>query len=223
MATDLITLDEYLAATGQDLPSLDPDTEAKFSWSISVVSEAIRSYCDRDFTLSQDAVQGTRNFRYRGHNQLEIDDCSVVNSVAVAPNNWSAGRTLDSSEWIADDMDAEVFSWLEVFSIFLWSGGSPVMGFKNNLDQYPARFYPTILTVNAVWGWTQIPLQVKQAAVIAVTDLSSTTSGNISTSQSQSIASYSTSTSLRGVLLLPESALPYKAQALLDRYAKISV
>jgi hypothetical protein len=222
MATDLISLDEYLASTNQDVTGLDPDTITQFEWAISVTSEAIRSYCDRDFTLTTDADPAPRDYRYRGHHMLEIDDCVEVHSVAVAPNNWSAGRTLDSSEWIANDMDAEVFSWLEIFSIFLWSGGSPVMGFKNNLDQYPARFYPTILTVDATWGWDQLPLVVKQAAIFTVTDLTSDLSEGEAVSQSERIASYATSVSRSGAVL-PESVLPYKAQALLDKYAKIPV
>lgn len=223
MATDLITLNDYLDATGQNVVDLDPDTTNQLTWAITVASNTVRKYCDRDFTLNADAVQGTRNFRYRGDNMLEIDDASAVNSVAITANQWSPGRTLDASEWIADDMNAEVLSYLEIYSIAPWGSGSPQMGFKSNLDQYPMRFYPTVMTVNAVWGWPEIPSDVQHALVITVLDFSNPNSGQLSTSQSQSIASYSTSSSLRGAIVLPESALPYKAQALLDPYAKIAV
>lgn len=224
MATDLITLDYLLAQTDQDETELDADTTAQLEQSITVASSLIRSYCDRDFTLTGDAVQGTRNYRYRGHSMLEIDDCTDVTAVAITPNTWSPGRTLDPSEWFAMDIDAAVLSYLEIYSVYQFVSGSPAMGFKQNLDNYPQRFYPTLMTVTAVWGWTEIPPEVQFATALTVAYLMDQDNNEgVASLTQESIATYSTTSSSRGRIILPEAPLPYKAQAMLDRFAKIAV
>lgn len=223
MPADLISLDFYLDSTGQAIADLDPSQTAQYETLIAVVSSAIRSYCDRDFTLADDTAPGVKTYRYRGHEMIEIDDARSVSQVAVASNNWTSGRILDQSEWFAMDVESPVLTYLEIYSIFQWTGGSPLMGFNQNLDQYPVRFYPTVVQVTADWGWDEIPMDVKQAAVISCNDFANNSSGQEAAYSSQSIASYSTTSSTRTALLMPESALPYKAQALLDKYAKWSV
>src|SRR5438270_9989731 len=170
MAADLLTYAEWIQATGRDAARVDADLQAKAEWAITVASDAIRQYTDRDLTLNTDAVQGPRTFRYLGHGVLEIDDCTDIQQVEVASTPWSpASRVLDSTEWIAASSSSNlpVIDYLELLTN-LPLAGSPEMGFQRNVDRYGWRPHPVEITVTATWGWPIIPAGVKQAAVWTV-------------------------------------------------------
>lgn len=225
MAADLLTLNEYLDFTGQLMADQDAQDLAQIQAIISSASVSVRNYCDRRFELSADASQTPRSFRYTGGVLLDIDDATVVNTVSLAANQFQTGRVLDTSEWFATAVENPdgIMDNLELYTIISpWSGaGSPEMGFKNNLDNYGAVPYPVLITVNAVWGWPEIPSNVKMAVVLAVADFTSDTDAF----NSEAIAGYSRSRSAarQGSALKPVEALPDRALALLDPYTRINI
>lgn len=218
MLPDLITTDEYLTATGISVGDADVD---QIAWAISVASQTIRDYTDRDFVLTADAVSGTRNFVYQGNNELEIDDAVAVTQVAIAPTTFDTGRTLDPTEWYAVVNKDGVIDHIELYTLFGARGRySPEMGFTRNLDTLPIIDYPVTLTITATWGWPEIPRNVKQAAVWGAADFMS----DPGPYNSESIANYSRSyIGARAASAMVTNALPERALALLEAYNRINV
>lgn len=227
MASNLLTLSDYLAASGQASTDLDAPETARANWAIGVASTAIRQYLDRDLTLTADADQSPRTFRYYGHRMLEIDDCSDIQSVATAITPWSPqSRILDAAEWLAGSSSANlpVKDYLELWTILPF-GGNPAMGFKWNQDmlvrEYGTRARPLELVVTATWGWPEpIPNDIKQAAVWVMGEVLA----EIQPWTSESIAGYSHSMgSGRSMSLIPQTAVSTRAMSLLDPYMRVNV
>jgi len=162
---DLLTFTEYLHAVGKSPSELDDQEATRIEGAIATASDAVRKFTDRQLMLNADAVQGTREFRYLGHGSLEIDDCTTINTISTKAQSFASSRTLDPTEWYAFNEVLPVIDYVEFFTRFAATGLSPEMGFQRNLDNYPFVPYPTVLVVNAVWGWPSIPPAVKQAAV----------------------------------------------------------
>lgn len=232
MATDLVTSDEFLAATGQTLDDLTPDVGLpQVEWAILSASAAVRSYTDRKFELQADADQSPRQFKYEG-GLLEIDDAQSVTSVSIATTPFAVGRTLDPVEWYASAIENPdgVFDTIELFTRLPFGTSSPAMGFTYNLDNYFARYGPVIIEVDAVWGWPEIPQNVKAATVItANVDVVQSDPSALS---AESIGGYSRSFSnvtsatggARSSRLQPYiQIIPIQAIALLDPYLRMVV
>lgn len=223
MAADLITQDEFLASTGQSLADLDATTgPPQVASAISAASSAVRAYCDRDFTLSSDAVQAPRQFRYEGNSVLDIDDATSVSAVSIISSPLNIARTLDASEWFASAVENPngVLDQVELYTVLPW-GRSPAMGFTQNMDQYPYRgAYPLIIEVTAVWGWPEIPIGVKQACTIAANF--NVVQSDPSAISSEAIAGYSRSfnnprqNSIQAFM----QQIPLQAIAYLDPYVR---
>jgi hypothetical protein len=218
---DLITSDEYLAATGTAPGDVDSTMLDQIAWAITATSQAIRDYTDRDFVLTDDATQGPRTFVYEGGFELEIDDAIEVTSVAIAPTTFDMGRTLDATEWFGVKSKDGTIDRLQLFTLFGRESYSPEMGFRQNLDTLPVILYPVSITVTATWGWNEIPPNVKQAAVWGVADFMS----DPQPYNSESIANYShTLSNVRsGTAGITVNALPDRALALLEGYLRWQV
>lgn len=211
---NLLSFSEYLVRMGLAPGDVDANEQAQIEADIAAASMAIRSHTDRDFMLVTDALQVPKQFRYDGTGIVDIDDASAVTTVSLATTPWNVGRTLDVTEWIAGPFNKPILEYLEVWSKFYPS--SPAMGFNRNEDNplYPRGYGPVIIEVDAVWGWTSIPEDVKQAMIWVVASLRS----DPSPYTSESIESYSWTKRWS----LPD-AITDRAQAILDPYTRINV
>lgn len=221
MATgDLLTVTDYLTATGQNPSDVQAVDQAQIEMAITDASDAIRSFCDRDFTLQTDAVQAPKQYRWRGGDSLEIDDATVVNSVSLVANQFNSGRMLSNTEWWASSVENPdgILDYIEFYTILPFGLSDPQMGFTWNADNYPGFFGPVILSVDANWGWVRIPHRVRRAAVITTTAFVDEGDEEYT---AESIAGYSRSTiGSRSGTPRPINALPNKAIALLDAYSR---
>lgn len=217
---DLITQTDYLAATATAVGDIDTQQSSQINWAITAASQAIRDYTDRDFVLTVDAVQGARSYEYLGGFELETDDATSVTQVALAPTSFDSGRVLDPTEWYAEADKEGVITYLKLLTLFGGRGSySPAMGFRQNLDTLPYINTPVVLTVTGVWGWPEIPANVKMAAVWATADFMS----DPAPYNSESIANYSRSYISRAAAGTVTNALPERALALLEGYNRINV
>ncbi len=94
---------------------------------------------------------------------------------------------------------------------------SPEMGFARNLDTLPYEQRPVLLTINATWGWPEVPADVKLATAWTVQDsVSKPSSADL---RSESIAGYSRSwtAAAAGMML----AVPNRARDLLSNYERV--
>jgi hypothetical protein len=224
MASDLITLNDYLTATGGSIDELETPQQAQLERAISSASSIIRNYLDRDVKLaSEDATPATRTFRYNGGGLLDIDDATEVTSVATAITPASpASRVLQPQEWAASATSSNlpVLDTIELWTRLPFAQ-SPAMGFQWNEDTYGWRFYPVSLDVTAIWGWAEIPLDLQQAVVWQVADVITPESPYIS----EAIDGYSHSMrEARGTTNVgPINAVSGRVQALLDPYVRVNV
>lgn len=222
---DLITLTEYLAYTDQAIGDLTSDDITRINSTIASASESVRNFCDRNLALFTDEPQTPRQFRYEGYGSIEIDDCTSIASVSTVPTTFALARTLDPTEWFAQATGKPpVIDYVEFYTRFLAIGASPEMGFKRNLDNYPWVPYPTMVEVDAVWGWPTIPAIVKQATVWTC-ETYINFKGQ-SPYDSEAIASYSRSFNQfqpRSRNLMVTQALPELAVAALQPFIRIEI
>jgi hypothetical protein len=223
--TDLLTFQEYVDLSGKNISDLTDEDALRTANAITAASNAVRSFTDRYLVLASEATVGPREYRYRGHGTLDIDDCTTINSISTKAEPWAVSRTLDPSEWFALKEVLPVYDYVELYTRFLASGQSPQMGFKRNLDNYPFTPYPTVVVVDAVWGWPEIPAQIKQATLWTA-DMFLTDPGEPYTNES--IAGYSRSYSQARLAggLTPGAitqALPDRAIALLDPFLRWTI
>lgn len=180
------------------------------------VSRMIERYTHREFTLVA-STASDRTYWYAGSGNLEIGDCTAINSVSIA------GTALSADEWVAQPNDAlePVFYWLELAA---FRGVSPEMGFTRNLDRWFARRGPSgrvAVTVNAVWGFPSggIPADVKLAAAWLISEgLDRGPHGSNMTSES--IAEYSIAFAQGAGA---QSALPTRVTDILDDYRRTNI
>ncbi len=216
---DLITLAELKTARGETGTDNDP----RYSWLISVASQAIRNYSGRDFGSAQ--VTETRDFEYDGSGYMDIDDANTISAVEfIIPN--SSNLVLDSTyQWVARPPkrdDSPVFWYLMLPGGPGGAAFSPEMGFKRNLDVYyqEHRFatLPQMVSVTGVWGWPTVPVDVKQAAIWTIEDWVSRDEGEGLTSEA--IAGYARSWDSGGQNATAALAIPGRARDMLANYEK---
>lgn len=226
---DLVTLTDFLNTTGQTEASLDPNTGVpQIQNAIKAASAAVRSYCDRDFTLAADADQSPRQFRYEGAGFLEINDATAIHTVTVTASPFTTARVLDPSEWFASAVENPdgVLDQLEFYTVFPAHSSNPAMGFTYNADTIPWRgSYPLLIEVAADWGWPEYPELVRAATIITANY--NVVQSDPSALSSEAIAGYSRSfniprTTSRGYTAFVQQ-IPLQAIALLDSYLRVVV
>lgn len=220
---DLLTLSQYVHYAGIDSSEAQPEELAQYSAVIPAASKIVRQYCDRDFTLTTDeTVANPRTYRFYGHNILEIDDCQSINSVstiALPSQPWITARTLDPSEYFPMPVGDPVLTYIELWTIFRLV--SPAMGFRNNLDTIGHLPVPIMLSVDAVWGWEQIPVDVQHATFLVAVGLADAPGPYVQ----QSIAGYSYAKQIRsGGAFLPDTdVVSNRIKSILDPYVRTNV
>lgn len=221
---DLLTLAELKTARGET----GSENDSRYTWLLSVASQMIRTFTGRDFGSSQ--LTEARLFEYDGSGYLDIDDASVINTVAfVIPNGTNI--VLDSSyQWFprpARRDDSPVYYYLMLPGAPGGAAFSPEMGFNRNLDVYVREHsfptMPQMVEVNAVWGWPVVPVDVKQAAIWTLEDWLSRDDGEGLTSEAISGYARSWDTSNNNGSVGGALAIPGRARDALAAYAKTQV
>jgi hypothetical protein len=221
---DLITLQEYRDATGYQ--SVDAAFDTQVTAAIKYASAAIRNYAQRDFGVT--VVTEDRTYIYDGSGYLDIDDTATINTVTLTLPG-ATDQLLDAALWLPLPYrrdDAPVYYYIYLPSV-TWHGVSPEMGFTRNADvMYREGRYitqPPQVKVNAAWGWTVVPDDVKQATIWAVEDWKGTTASSAGPLTAHSIESFSESFGSRTGATLVSNALPQRSMDLLANYAKIYI
>jgi hypothetical protein len=204
---DLLTTTEYKTLTGTTGTSKD----AQITALIPAASLAVLNYTDRDFASTE--VTEDRDYLYDWSGFLKIDDCSAVNSVSLA------GSTLGASTYLVQPFGGDVFTWIELPS----RGLSPEMGFTYNLDVFLRERgrQAVAVTVNADWGWPDVPDDVKMATAWTVGAMmqNPAAAGQLS---AESVAEVARSYALQAAQGTPEG-IPARARELLDQYRRINL
>lgn len=219
---DLITLAEYRTFVGTD--PTDTRDDNKISARIPAVTQAIRSFTERDFGSGN--VTETRTYEYDGSGYLDIDDASAISQVTIPYDTGDV--ILDADEWIPKPErrdDAPVYNYL-LLPAYVGAGlGSPEMGFTRNFDVYyrERRFRPLTakIEVTATWGWPVIPEDVKVAAYWTLRDWMERDSGE--GLASEAIEGYARSWARAGGEVTNVLAIPSRARDILVNYAKVAV
>jgi len=218
----LITLAELRLGLGID--PTDTRNDTKYDAWISYVTDAIKSFTERDFGAP--TVTEIRTFEYDGSGFLDIDDASAITDVTLSfPTGTDV--LLPTTDWIAKPQrrdDSPVYSYI---NLPCWAGqgyGSPEMGFMYNLDVYvrdhPYGVWSPTVKVTATWGWPVVPGDVKQAAIWTIEEWEARSSGE--GVSAEAIAGWSRSWGSKSGAT-SAMALSSRAMDLLARYTKMNV
>lgn len=221
----LITLDEFRAIQGID-PTYTVD-DIRYLALLGPVSDAIRSYTERDFGLP--VVTEQRTYEYDGSGFLDIDDASDVTDVTLAYPYGAPDITLSGDEWRpmpARRADSQIYTYISMPGyVGHVPGMDPEMGFTWNLDVYARErgrwALPSNVKVTGTWGWLSIPSDVKMAAAWVLQSwVTRPTSDGLS---SEAIEGWSRSWGSRSGSSAAALAIPEPVHDLLARYSKIEV
>jgi hypothetical protein len=216
---EILTLAEYKAFIG----STNDRNDAKYTAALPAVNRAISLYSGRDFDAP--TVTEERTFQYDGE-FLDIDDAQEIQAVkAVVP--YAADYVFTTDQWYAqpprrDDSPVYYYLILPGFP----GGGSPEMGFRQNLDVLAREgrwgALPQMVKVTATWGWPFIPADVKMAAKWTLDDWLARRPETAA--PAESIESYSRGAVGAGNISEAVAwAIPMRARDLLAAYTKVMV
>lgn len=174
----MVTLTRYKASLGGSADASTPSVnDQQYLTAITAASSLVRSYTSLRFELSENTPPSDRQFEYDGSGFLDIDEAVAVNSVSQT-GGYEGAQTwnLSSYNWGAYPLNSPVKFWLQLPQDFVSGAISPEMGFTYNLDTlwYKYAQRPSIVTVNANWGWPKIPEDVQQAVVWTAQHISGT-------------------------------------------------
>jgi len=161
-ATGYCTVGEVRAQLGDDDAKLD---QTLLERAVAVVSRAVDEFCSDGATTAgrrfwQDLTVKTRTYRCEQLDRAWIDDISTLTGLLVKTDEDGDGVfettwTLDSDfqiEPLNADADGGAYAWWEL-------SATGERGFPG----WPQR---AGLQLTARWGWSQIPEQVNQAAIL---------------------------------------------------------
>lgn len=191
----------------------DTSHDALIDQLLPQVSAAIRRLTDRDFGAEPEITE--RVFEYRGGGVLDIDDCTAIVSVRMDGRGLAQNR-----DYVAQrERSGGPYFYLDMYVDPRHS--SPEMGFTRNEDTYYAEPRPrprsTRVTVEAEFGWTPVPDDVKLAAIEMIRAVADLPKDDI---QNEAIAEYSYSTVPDG---FNSGRWPTRAVDLLRPYKRINV
>ena len=214
----LIPLEEYQELVGSyENPALQLAA-------LEAASQAILNYTDRDFGNAAEDDED-RVYQYNGRGLLEIDDASIINSVTFAsqllPNaQWRAGFEGPSHVGMYDYVELPTFSSL-----------SGEMGFMYNLDAFltqGAGVRTINVTVNADWGWPDVPEDVKRGllwtAASFQSDITTLPAGALTARSVAEVSeSYAVQAAIQRQTTDGEEALPTRARGILAPYKRMTM
>lgn len=216
---DLITLNEYKVLNGI-APSNVRDDD-RINALITSVSRSVRTYTDRRFEVAGNTAT-ERVFQWDGSEILDIDDCVDITHV-----EWNGGWIGALDYPITGDQYTampfrETTSDDPYYYVLLHTGPgnySPQMGFARNLDTIPyPNTKPATVSITAIWGWPEIPEDVKLATAWAVSDgVNKSDSGDL---QAESIAQYSRNWAAGALAPSYNMGIPGRSRDLLAPYVR---
>lgn len=175
--TPILALADYKTLRGITGTARD----AELQIGLDGAEDAVMRYTGRDFTAAE--TTQTKTYPYNGSGILTVEDAVTVTSltidgVAVAPELYFLGGPGPPYSLI--ELDAFPF-------------GSPVMGFRRNLDTLMPRLPRTgRAAVTGTFGWPgQAPGSVRMAVAYLVDEFAPEEAGDASGVQAKSIESYS--------------------------------
>lgn len=131
---------------------------------VSATSRAVEKYCGRRFW--QDPTPVARLFNPIDVYSVEVNDISTKTGVIVRTDNAgdaSYTTTLGPNDFRLEplnaDLDGLAYSWTRIVSQRPW------------LQSYTGPLRPPYLQVTARWGWSEIPDDVAEAALLKATSL----------------------------------------------------
>lgn len=209
----ILDLEEYKLAIGETSSANDDRHQA----AIDAAEQAILNFTDRDFGTAS-VVEDRTFWLEAGSVFLEIDDCTEVNDVSgIGVGTWS-----ERSEGPAASFG--VYTYIQLGGTY---STSPEMGFARNEDIFGVQSYRSLgveVTVNADWGWTVVPEDVKRAAIWAAASFEKDTQNPYGALSSKSVAEVSESYYM--VAANPnflDEGLPAKVQSLLFPYRRVLI
>lgn len=219
---DLVTLSEVKAVLGKD--PMDTRDDAKLTALIPYVSDAVRTFTERDFGAP--TITEARTYEYDGSGFLDIDDASAITEVRMlVPNGTDVVLTPET--WTAAPArrdDAPMYSYIRMPILGSW-GISPAMGFTYNLDVYAAErggLWTSNVQVTGTWGWATVPGDIKLAAIWTLQEWSSKAASEGLTAEA--IEGYSRSWGGRNAGGTAQAlAIPNRARDILAAYSKVDV
>lgn len=146
---------------------------------------------------------------------LEIDDCTVVNSVTgVGVSTWE-----ERSEGPAAAFG--VYTYIQFEGVYT---ASPEMGFTRNEDIFGVTNLTTTgteVTVNADWGWDAVPSDVKRAVIWTAASFEKDTQNPYAALTAKTVAEVSETYFMPQPALIPQEPVPMQAQGLLLPYRRV--
>lgn len=215
---DLSTYKALLGVTGTD-------NDAQITALLDAASMAVTTYTGRDFEANT-GISTPRVYHFDDSQFIDIDDCTAVTSVTLNTPN-AEDYVMDTNEWTA--MPGATVGQVIYYYLILHAGPylfgiSPEMGFERNLDQYPAyRFAPPTVTVNATWGWPDVPADVQLATALTIQGIVAGGASGSENLSSEAIEGWSRSWGSRGGNATPALTIPNRARDLLANYQRIYV
>ncbi len=213
---DLLTLNEYKELLGVD-PTNNRD-DSRVTAMLPVASKAVRMFTDRKFELASGPAT-TRVYEYDGSGFLEIDEAATIESLSTDAGYPAATYPLTTDEWTAQPHREEATD--DPYYYILVHGArlpaSPEMGFERNLDTLGISLKSPTISVTALWGWPQIPEDVKYAAALTVQNtINKPDSDNL---QSEAIAGFSRTWAIAAQSQM--LVLPNRARDILISYQRV--
>lgn len=146
---------------------------------------------------------------------LEIDDCTVVNDVSgIGVATWE-----ERSEGPAAAFG--VYTYIQFEGAY---STSPEMGFTRNEDIFGVQSWATVgteVTVNADWGWSSVPQDVKRAVIWTAASFEKDTQNPYGSLTAKTVAEVSESYFVQQPALIPQDPVPLQAQGLLLPYRRV--
>jgi hypothetical protein len=219
---DLITLEELKRAYYYPASlTEDKRRDENLSASITTASQAIRKFADRSFGMGTETK--TMAYEYDSSGFIDINDAWKVLKVEFVFGGLHT--KIEEFYWRAEPQEGPPYYYL---TIPHWAGiYSPQMGFRYNLDVIARdRGWPGLIPlveVEAEFGWPEVPVDVKQAAIYTAAKFAEKPGQFVS----ERIQDYAYTTQLRGTPAEPNTgtvtALPQEAQDLLAPYVRFQI
>lgn len=209
---NIITLAEYKAFMG----ITDTNDDAQITALLGAASMAVRNYTGRSFIVATGPAT-PRTYLYDGSGILDTDDFTSVTSITTDAGILGGSYPLDPVQYQIMPENGSTYYWILLYALPFYE--SPEMGFTRNLDVYAREhnYYRTpTLTVTAVWGWNEVPDDVKLATAWTIGDhIGDREDEELS---SEAIESYSRSWATSDVTTA--LAVPNRARDLLTPYTR---
>lgn len=205
----LVDLAKYKAAIGETSSAYD-DVHIE---ALEDASTAVLNFTDRDFGSALIIEERVFPLPDAGY-IVDIDDAAEILSVTgLSTLAWREGSEGPASA-------AGVFTYIE----FAQRRSSALMGFTRNEDVFGATPFDEI-TVEANWGWPEVPDDVERAVIWTAQDFEGQTADDTGSLEAKSVAEVSENyfRAERLAASDAEEPLPRRARALLLPYRRTTL